>query len=125
MLPNNLKYTSNHMWFRFKGEKVVIGVTDYLTESVDEIILVSLPKIGEEIDIDDVFGCIESKDQMFDLVSPLCGEVRKANNLLKEDPNILLEDPYGDGWIVEIEVNDPCELDNLLSSEQYESEIEK
>lgn len=117
----DIKYSNNHMWVKFKRDRAVIGVTENLLEGVNEIVLVSLPKAGEEITQDDLFGTLETGSDIIDLVAPLSGEVVRVNNLVQEDPEVLLEDPYGDGWILEIEYSDEEEAENLLDLEDYEA----
>ncbi|GAB4442138.1 MAG: hypothetical protein OHK0040_13230 [bacterium] len=80
-----------------------------------------MPKAGEEVSQDDIFGSMETNKAVIDLVAPLSGEVVRVNNLVKEDPQIIVEDPYGDGWILEIEYYNEEELENLLEPEDYES----
>lgn len=123
MLSNVLKYSENNMWVRFKGERAVIGITEYLLEEIEDIALVSLPKTREEISQDDIFGSIETNEDVIDLVAPISGEVVRVNSLVKEDPSILIEDPYGDGWLIEVEVYDEDEIENLLDAEEYEDKI--
>ncbi len=120
----DIKYSNNHMWVKFKRDRAVIGVTENLLEGVNEIVLVSLPKAGEEITKDDLFGTLETGSDIIDLVAPLSGEVVRVNNLVQEDPEVLLEDPYGDGWILEIEYSDEEEAENLLDLEDYEAMTE-
>lgn len=114
------KFSENHMWVKFKRDRAVIGVTENLLDGVDEIVLVSLPKVGEEISQDDIFGSLETNSDVIDLVAPLSGEVVRVNSFIKEDPGIIVEDPYGDGWILEIEYYNEEEIENLLEAEEYE-----
>ena len=123
MLSNVLKYSENNMWVRFKGERAVIGITEYLLEDIEDITLVSLPKTREEISQDDIFGSLETSEEVIDLVAPISGEVVRVNSLVKEDPSVLIEDPYGDGWLIEVEVYDEDEIENLLDAEEYEGKI--
>lgn len=123
MLSNVLKYSENNMWVRFKGERAVIGITEYLLEDIEDITLVSLPKTREEISQDDIFGSLETSEEVIDLVAPISGEVVRVNSLVKEDPSVLIEDPYGDGWLIEVEVYDEGEIENLLDAEEYEGKI--
>jgi len=124
MSSSDIKYSNNHMWVKFKRDRAVIGVTENLLSDVNEVVLVSLPKVGEEITQDDIFGTLETRSDIIDLVAPLSGEVVRINSIVNDEPEILLEDPYGDGWLLEIEYADEEEVENLLEHEEYEAMIE-
>lgn len=124
MSSDDIKYTNNHMWVRFKRDRAVIGVTEYMFDGVNEINLVSLPKSGEEIAQDDIFGTIETDKDVIDLYAPLSGEVVRVNSLLKEEPSLIMDDPYGDGWILELEYYNEEEIEMLLNAEEYEASLE-
>ncbi len=121
MISDAYKYSRNHMWVRFKRDRVVIGATENLLEGVDEVFLLSLPKVGEEISQDDIFGTVETNKDVLDLVAPVSGEVVRVNSLIKEEPELLIEDPYGDGWILEVEYYNEEEFEALLDAEEYEA----
>lgn len=124
MLPQGLKYSKDNMWVYVKGDRAKIGVTEHFLESSKDIVRVSLPKKGEDIDKDEVFGGIDTDDQIIDLIAPLSGEVIRTNNLVYDDPIIISEDPYGSGWLIEVELYEPDEIEDLLDIEEYESLVE-
>ncbi len=121
MLPQALKYTKDNIWVYIKGDRAKIGITEYFLGDSDEVVNIALPKKGEDIDKDEVFGGIDTEDKMLDLIAPLSGEVVRINNSILEDNQIVTEDPYGEGWLIEIEMYDPEELEELLEAEEYEN----
>lgn len=113
-----IKFSDNNMWVKLKRDRAIIGVTEDFLQGVSEIVHLSLPKVGEDIIQDDIFGSIETANEtVLDLVAPLSGEVVRVNNLVMEDPSIIIDDPYGDGWILEIEYSDEEEIENLRDEE--------
>ena len=124
-VPENLRYTREHEWARIKGGRVTIGITDYAQEELGEIFNVKLPEEGDEVAKDDVFGSIESAKTISDLYSPVSGEVIKVNDVLEERPELVNEDPYGEGWMIRVEITDSSELDFLLTAEEYETFLEE
>lgn len=123
--PDDLMYTREHEWARIKGDKVTVGITDYAQKELGDIVYVELPESGDEVVQDEQFGVVESVKTVSDLFSPLSGDVSKVNEELEDRPELVNEDTYGDGWMVEIEINDKDEIDNLLSSEKYEEYVEE
>ncbi len=124
MLPQTLKYTKDNIWVFIKGDRAKIGITEYFLQDSQEVVNVLLPKKGEDVDKDEVFGSIDTEDKVLDLISPLSGEVVRVNNSILKENHIITEDPYGEGWLIEIEMYEPDEVDELLEAEEYESLVE-
>lgn len=123
MLPEGLKYSKENMWVFIKRDRAKIGVTEYLLENIKEINGISLPQKGEDIDKDEVFGGIDTNDQVIDLIAPLSGEVIRVNSIVLDDPGAILEDPYG-VWLIEIDIYEPEETEELLMFDEYERLVE-
>ncbi len=124
-LPEELKYTKEHAWARVEKDGVVVGITDYAQESLGEIVFVELPEEGTEVSISEAFGVVESTKAVSDLCAPVSGTVVEVNDLLVDNPELINEDPYEEGWMVRIEMSDESELDKLLDAAQYAAFIEE
>ena len=120
MSPDELKYTKEHEWVRVDGENATIGITDHAQDELGDVVFVELPAIGDKIDMDEPFGNVESVKAVSELFMPLTGVVLKVNTALEEVPELVNDDPYGKGWMVRIRIEDPSEMDALLSSEEYD-----
>ena len=120
-IPANLKYTKEHEWIRVEGEVAYVGITDYAQSELGEIVFVDVDTVGETIDQGAVFGSVEAVKTVSDLNMPATGEVLEFNENLNDKPELVNNDPYGEGWMVKITVNDPSELDNLLDAEGYKA----
>lgn len=118
--PDSLKYTREHEWARIKGKKAVVGITDYAQKELGDIVYVELPEVGDEVVQDEQFGVVESIKTVSDLFSAVSGEVTKVNDDLEDRPELVNEDPYGSGWMMEVTISEMEELENLLSAEEYE-----
>lgn len=125
MCPENLKYTKEHEWLRIEEDIVVIGITDYAQDQLGDVVYVELPEVGTQVTQSEACGTIESVKTVSDLYAPVSGEVVKINEALDDAPELLNNEPYGSGWIMEVKIKDPGELDNLLSSEDYETLIKE
>jgi len=120
-LPEDRLYSENHLWIKKKKKKLVrIGLTDYFSLKNLEIIEIDLPEEEEEFEKDEIFGSIETVEEVFDLIMPVSGKITRVNEKVLEDIDILNEDPYDEGWLLEIELLNPSELEELLPSEDYE-----
>ena len=117
--PKNLKYTQEHEWARREGKTVVIGVTDHAQESLGDVAFVELPKLGEALTAGKSFGVIESTKAVSELFAPISGKVVKINDALNKDPQTVNSDPYGAGWIVELEPTNAADVDGLLDADAY------
>ncbi|NOJ80023.1 glycine cleavage system protein GcvH [Myxococcus xanthus] len=118
-IPGDLKYTREHEWARVQGTSVVVGVTQHAQESLGDVVYVELPKVGSMVTEGKQFGVIESTKAVSELYSPLTGKVVKVNDGLSDNPSTVNTDPYGEGWIVEIEPSDPKQVDGLLDAAAY------
>jgi glycine cleavage system H protein len=122
-VPRNCRYTKDHFWVRPEGNEAVIGVSDYLQNELGDIVFVDLPEVDDDIEALGTFGIIESDKAVADLITPVTGTVVDINNALEEGPELINEDPYGEGWLVRIELDDPEHLDALMTPEEYEEYI--
>lgn len=122
--PNELKYTREHEWIRDNGDgTATIGITDFAQNELGDIVFVELEGTGFSFDKDDVFGTVEAVKTVSELFAPISGEIVEINDGLEDDPEIVNNDPYGDGWLVKISISDASEMDNLLSSDAYKEII--
>lgn len=122
--PEDLKYTAEHEWVRSgNGSKVRVGVTDYAAEQLGDIVYVSLPEIGDTVAAGDACGELESTKSVSDLFSPVSGVISGINELLSGTPETINTDPYGDGWLFELDVDDDADLDGLLDADAYAEEV--
>ncbi|MCY1014780.1 glycine cleavage system protein GcvH [Pyxidicoccus sp. MSG2] len=118
-IPGDLKYTKEHEWARVQGKVVVVGVTAHAQESLGDVVYVELPKLGATITEGKQFGVIESTKAVSELYSPVSGTVVKVNDALADNPSTVNTDPYGAGWIVEVELSDPKQVDALMDATAY------
>ncbi|MBR4391508.1 MAG: glycine cleavage system protein GcvH [Bacteroidales bacterium] len=127
-IPSNLKYTKDDEWIRLEGEFGYIGITDYAQHELGDITFVDIDPdlVGENLDAEEVFGAVEAVKTSADLMMPVAGEVVEVNEALADEENAKLvnTDPYGEGWMLKIKVNDVAELDNLLDAAAYEAKIQ-
>ncbi|HEY3714005.1 MAG TPA: glycine cleavage system protein GcvH [Jatrophihabitantaceae bacterium] len=118
-VPDDLKYTAEHEWARVGGTTIRIGVTDYAQEALGDVVYVTLPEVGAKVGQGDAFGEVESTKSVSDLYAPVTGTVTARNDELESRPELINSDPYGEGWIVEIEAADPAQVDGLLDPAAY------
>jgi len=122
--PKELKYTREHEWVRDNGDgTATVGITDFAQSELGDIVFVELEGVGFSFDKDDVFGTVEAVKTVSELYAPISGEIKEINDVLEDDPEIVNNDPYGDGWLVKISVSDASELDSLLSADEYKEII--
>ena len=119
--PTNLRYTSEHEWIRVEGNEAFVGITDYAQSELGEIVFVDVPTLGETVSQGDVFGSIEAVKTVSDLNMPVTGEVLEINENLDAQPELVNNDPYGEGWIIRISVKDASELDKLMDAAAYQA----
>lgn len=122
--PENLRYTSEHEWIRVEGNEAFVGITDYAQSELGEIVFVDVDTIGEEIAQGEVFGSVEAVKTVSDLNMPVSGEVLEFNEALNDQPELVNNDPYGEGWMIKISVKDPAELDSLMDTAAYAASIQ-
>jgi glycine cleavage system H protein len=123
--PDDLRYTKEHEWARREGNRVTVGITSFAVESLGDITQVELPKEGEAVTKDAVFGTVESVKAVSDLFSPVTGKIVKVNDPLRDSPGDLNEDCYDEGWMVVIEMTNPAELDGLMSATDYDEYLKE
>ncbi|MBQ9522576.1 MAG: glycine cleavage system protein GcvH [Paludibacteraceae bacterium] len=121
--PSNLKYTQEHEWIRVEGDKAFVGITDYAQSELGEIVFLDVDTVGETIGQGEVFGSIEAVKTVSDLNMPATGEVLAFNENLNDHPELVNNDPYGEGWIIQINVQDAAELDKLMDAATYEASL--
>lgn len=121
--PNNVKYTKEHEWIRVEGEEAYVGITDYAQSELGEIVFVDVDTVGETVGQGEVFGSIEAVKTVSDLNMPATGEVIEFNEGLNDAPEKVNNDPYGEGWIIKIRLNDPAELNNLMDADAYQATL--
>ena len=122
-IPSDLKFTKDHEWIRIEGDEAVIGITDFAQGELGDIVFVEIETEGEELDQEEVFGTVEAVKTVSDLFMPISGEVIAFNEELEDAPEKVNEDPYGEGWMIRIKIDEPSQLDELLSAEQYQDLI--
>ena len=119
--PDNIRYTSEHEWIRVEGDEAFVGITDYAQSELGEIVFIDVPTEGETVGQGEVFGSIEAVKTVSDLNMPVTGEVLEINGALDAQPELVNNDPYGEGWIIRISVKDPAELDSLMDAKAYQA----
>jgi glycine cleavage system H protein len=123
--PDELKYTADHEWVSSVSDNgtVRVGITDYAAEALGEVVYVSLPEVGADVEAHDALGELESTKSVNDVFAPVRGTVSARNDALDASPELCSSDPYGEGWILELRVSDPGVLDDLLSADEYEATV--
>jgi glycine cleavage system H protein len=122
---DGVKYTKEHEWVKVEGDTAIEGLTDYAQSELSDIVMVELPAVGKKIKAGDAIGTIEAVKAVSDLYAGLSGEITEVNEKVVSDPALINKDPYGEAWLYKIKIDDPKEVDNLLSPEQYKELIEK
>lgn len=123
--PNELRYTKTHEWVRLSDDNVVtVGITDHAQGALGDLVFVDLPEAGTDVAMDDEVGVIESVKTAADLYSPLTGEIVEVNAVLADNPAMVNQAPYSEGWLFRIKPNDVQQLDELMDAEEYQSMIE-
>ena len=117
--PEGLKYSKEHEWVLVEGTSATIGITEYAQEELGDIVFVELPDVGEKIVKDDPFGAVESVKAVSDIYAPVSGEVMETNEILPDNPETINDDPYGDGWMVRVELSDIDDLKDLMDADEY------
>ncbi len=124
-LPEDLKYTKEHEWIKEEGGVVIIGVTDYAQDSLGDVVYVELPEEGSNVTKDEPFGVVESVKAVSDLYSPISGVITEVNDAIVDSPEAINEEPYGEAWMIKVELSNPEEMDELLSADEYQAYIEE
>ena len=121
--PTNVKYTKEHEWIRLEGDVAYVGITDYAQEQLGDIVFVDNPTEGETLAADEVFGTIEVVKTISDLFLPVTGEILEQNEALADQPELVNQDPYGEGWLIKIKPTADADFDSLLDAEAYKALI--
>ena len=119
-IPKELKYSSDHEWVKADGDVVYIGVSDFAQSQLGDVVFVEIPDEGREIKAGETFSVIESVKAVSDIIAPVSGKIVKVNDALGDTPEVINQDPYGEGWIVAVELSNTSELDELLDDSAYE-----
>ena len=123
--PDDLYYNREHLWVRVQGNRGTVGVTDHAQREMGEILFVDLPEESSQVEKNDNFGSLESSKTVAELRCPLSGEIISINKDLEEEPSLVNDDPYGNGWLVVLEMDDPGELEDMLNAADYEELLEQ
>jgi glycine cleavage system H protein len=121
--PENLRYTKTHEWIAVQGAKAKVGVTEYAQKEISDVVFVELPKVGQTLRQAKMAAVVESVKAAFDIYAPVSGKITNANKALESNPGLINQSPYADGWIFELELSDPAELNSLLTPAQYRDAV--
>ena len=122
-IPEELRYTEEHEWVKLDGNVATIGVTDFAQSELGDIVYLEIDSLDTEINSNEVFGTVEAVKTVSDLFMPVNGKVVDVNSSLEDNPEAVNDDPYGEGWIIKIEVSNPSDIDALMNSEEYKNLI--
>ncbi|MBI2400218.1 MAG: glycine cleavage system protein GcvH [Deltaproteobacteria bacterium] len=123
--PKDLKYTKEHEWVKVEGNIATVGITDYAQDSLGDVVYVELPQEGASVTKHEPFGVVESVKAVSDLYSPLSGTVTEVNDAIVDSPEAINEDPYGDAWMIKVEISSDSDLGDLLTADEYQKFIEE
>ena len=118
-----LKYTKDHEWISIDGDSATIGITDYAQGELGDIVYVEIESLGEQLDKEEIFGSVEAVKTVSDLFLPVSGEITELNEGLEDNPELINDDPYGEGWIIKMKISNQSELSDLLSADDYKELI--
>ena len=121
--PSNLKYSQDHEWVRVEGEFAYVSITDFAQDQLGKIVFVEIETVGETLSAGEVFGSVEAVKTVSELILPVSGEIIEFNEKLEDAPELVNDDPYGDGWMIKVAISDAAELDQLLDAEAYQAYI--
>ena len=123
--PEDLNYTKDHEWVRVKENLATVGITDHAQNQVGDVVYVELPKVGDKFEASEPFGSVESVKAVSEVYMPLAGAVVEVNESLNDSPEQVNEDPYGEGWMIRIKIDNPSQVDALLTAIEYEDYIKE
>jgi len=121
--PAELKYTKDHEWIRVEGDEAVIGITDFAQRELGDIVFVDINTLDEEVAANEIFGTIEAVKTVSDLFIPVTATVLEVNDKIDASPELVNSDPYGEGWIIRVKLNNVADVDALLTADQYKEEV--
>ena len=119
--PTNLKYSRDHEWVRLEGEFAYVGITDFAQSELGEIVFIEIETVGETLDAGEIFGSVEAVKTVSELLMPVTGEILEFNSKLEDAPELVNDDPYGEGWMVKVALSDASQLEDLLDAEAYQA----
>ncbi len=122
-VPSNLKYTKDHEWVRIEGNNAFVGVTDFAQGELGDVVFVEIETVGETLSKGEAFGTIEAVKTVSDSYMPVSGIVVEKNPKIEATPDVINKDPYGDGWMIKVEMSNAAEVNELLTAEQYQAQI--
>ena len=123
-IPEELKYTEEHEWVRIEDNTAVVGITDFAQGELGDIVYLEIDTLDSQIDSNEVFGTVEAVKTVSDLFMPISGKVIEVNSSIEDKPELVNEDPYGDGWIIKIDITEQSQIDKLLSPSDYRNLID-
>jgi glycine cleavage system H protein len=123
--PDDVRYTSEHEWARLEKGVVTVGITSYATDQLGDVVFVELPEAGQTIEALKPFGVVEAVKTVSDLYAPLSGEIVEVNGALNDNPGLVNQEPFGDGWLIRIRPANPADFEKLLSNVDYEKHVEE
>ena len=123
-IPENLRYSKDHEWVEVNGDIATIGITDYAQHSLDDVVYIDMPRVGDHFGTHEAFGSVESVKAVSEIFTPLAGTVTEVNDSINDTPEAVNNDAYGDGWMVKLKMDNPLEADKMLSSVEYEEYLE-
>jgi|SRR5690606_5396462 len=121
--PADLKYTKDHEWLRVEGEEAIVGITDFAQRELGDIVFLDIPAVGEAIAQNEVFGTVEAVKTVSDLFMPVSGTILAINEKIDGSPELVNQDPYGEGWLVRVKMDNPSDADGLLSAGDYAAQV--
>ena len=125
MTPEDSRYAKSHEYVHLDGDVGTIGITDYAQKELGDVVFVELPQVGAQLEGNEELGSIESVKAVSELFAPVTGEVTEVNERLRDNPELVNSDPYGDGWMIKVRISDASELDELMTAEEYDEYCEK
>lgn len=121
--PENLKYTKDHEWIKIDGDVATVGITDFAQRELGDIVFVDINTVGEELEADAVFGTVEAVKTVSDLFLPVAGKILEVNEALNDSPESINSDPYGNGWMIRIQMSNTADADQLMDAKAYEATV--
>jgi glycine cleavage system H protein len=122
-IPADLKYTKDHEWVKVEGNVAIVGITEFAQSELGDIVYVEIETEGESVEKEEIFGSVEAVKTVSDLFMPISGKITEFNSKLESDPELVNKDPYGDGWMIKVEIENTSELEELMSAADYEAMI--
>ncbi|MCI4666992.1 MAG: glycine cleavage system protein GcvH [Bacteroidia bacterium] len=123
--PEDLKYTKEHEWIRIEGTTATVGITDFAQSQLGDIVYIDVDSVGDQVDANQVFGSVEAVKTVSDLFMPISGEVSEVNPALEDQPELVNEDPYGNGWMIKITFEEGVDMSSLMDADAYQKQVEQ